>query len=57
MRALVFEPRKEEIKKMVGEVDKDNTGQLSFENFFELNGNKNGRKGHKRRNSESILAV
>ena len=25
---------KEEIKKMVGEVDKDNTGQLSFENFY-----------------------
>ena len=36
MRALGFEPRKEEIKKMVMEVDKDNGGSLSFDNFLAL---------------------
>merc|ERR550539_1571213 len=36
MRALGFEPRKEEIKKMISEVDKDNSGQLSFYNFLSL---------------------
>lgn len=28
MRALGFEPKKEEIKKMVAEIDKDGTGTL-----------------------------
>ena len=36
MRALGFEPRKEEIKKMVCEVDKDNSGSLTFDNFLSL---------------------
>lgn len=36
MRALGFEPKKEDIKKMVAEVDKDNTGRLSFDNFLNL---------------------
>ena len=36
MRALGFEPRKEEIKKMVSEVDKEATGQLSFDAFLSL---------------------
>ena len=47
MRALGFEPRKEEIKKMVGEVDKDNTGQLSFENFLSLMATKMAEKDTK----------
>ncbi|XP_005372738.1 PREDICTED: centrin-1 [Chinchilla lanigera] len=34
MRALGFEPRKEEIKKMVAEVDKEGTGKISFNDFL-----------------------
>ncbi|XP_026137158.1 caltractin-like [Carassius auratus] len=34
MRALGFEPKKEEIKKMIGEVDKDATGKISFGDFL-----------------------
>ena len=45
MRALGFEPRKEEIKKMVMEVDKDNGGSLSFDNFLALMARKI-RSGH-----------
>lgn len=33
MRALGFEPKKEEIKKMISEVDKDGTGKISFADF------------------------
>ena len=47
MRALGFEPRKEEIKKMVAEVDKDNSGQLSFENFLSLMATKMAEKDTK----------
>ncbi|XP_061541834.1 uncharacterized protein cetn2 [Phyllopteryx taeniolatus] len=36
MRALGFEPKKEEIKKMIGEVDKDATGKISFSNFLSV---------------------
>lgn len=34
MRALGFEPKKEEIKKMIGEVDRDGTGKISFTDFL-----------------------
>lgn len=34
MRALGFEPKKEEIKKMIGEVDKDGTGKISLSDFL-----------------------
>lgn len=34
MRALGFEPKKEEIKKMISEVDKDATGKISFADFL-----------------------
>ena len=30
MRALGFEPKKEEIKKMIAEIDKEGTGKLYF---------------------------
>lgn len=36
MRALGFEPKKEEIKKMAQEVDKEATGKISFEDFLKL---------------------
>ncbi|XP_036176881.1 centrin-1 [Myotis myotis] len=34
MRALGFEPKKEEMKKMVSEVDKEGTGRISFNDFL-----------------------
>lgn len=34
MRALGFEPKKEEIKKMIAEVDKEATGKISFSDFM-----------------------
>ena len=34
MRALGFEPRKEEMKRMISEVDKEGTGKISFNDFL-----------------------
>lgn len=34
MRALGFEPKKEEIKKMISDVDKDGMGKISFADFL-----------------------
>lgn len=36
MRALGFEPKKEEIKKLIAEIDKGGTGTISFEDFFAI---------------------
>lgn len=36
IRALGFEPKKEEIKKMIAEIDKDSSGKLSFNDFLQL---------------------
>ena len=36
MRALGFEPKKEEIKKMVAEVDKDGSGKIKYDDFLHL---------------------
>ncbi|XP_048219517.1 centrin-1 [Perognathus longimembris pacificus] len=36
MRALGFEPRKEEMKKMISEVDKEGTGKISFNDFLAM---------------------
>ena len=47
MRALGFEPRKEEIKKMLTEVDKDNSGKLTFDGFLSLMANKMSEKDTK----------
>jgi len=47
MRALGFEPRKEEIKKMVSEVDKEATGRLSFDAFLSLMASKMSEKDSK----------
>ncbi|KFO37665.1 centrin-2-like [Fukomys damarensis] len=34
MRALGFEPKKEEIKKMISEIDKEGTGKMNFSGFL-----------------------
>ncbi|XP_063909615.1 uncharacterized protein LOC135127162 isoform X2 [Zophobas morio] len=36
IRALGFEPKKEEIKKMIADVDVKGTGKLSFDDFVQL---------------------
>ncbi|XP_071425423.1 centrin-1-like [Pithys albifrons albifrons] len=34
MRALGFEPRQEEIKEMISDMDKEGTGKISFDDFL-----------------------
>ena len=34
MRALGFEPKKEEIKKMISEIDKEGTEKMNFSDFL-----------------------
>mmetsp|Transcript_7473 Transcript_7473/g.6801 ORF Transcript_7473/g.6801 Transcript_7473/m.6801 type:complete len:168 (+) Transcript_7473:46-549(+) len=36
MRALGFEPKKDEIKKMIAEVDKEGTGTIEYQDFLDL---------------------
>lgn len=36
MRALGFEPKKEEIKRMVADVDREGKGVVEFPDFLEL---------------------
>merc|ERR1712062_290609 len=36
MRALGFEPKKEEIKKLIAEIDKESTGTIDFNDFLTL---------------------
>ena len=36
MRALGFQPKKEEIKKMISDIDKDGSGTIDFNDFLSL---------------------
>lgn len=36
MRALGFEPKKEEIKKMVADIDKEGSGTIDFPEFLNM---------------------
>mmetsp|Transcript_51707 Transcript_51707/g.155186 ORF Transcript_51707/g.155186 Transcript_51707/m.155186 type:complete len:117 (-) Transcript_51707:88-438(-) len=36
MRALGFEPKKEEVRKMIAEVDKDGSGTIDFDEFIAM---------------------
>ena len=36
MRALGFEPKREEIKKMIADVDKDGSGVIDFPEFLDM---------------------
>jgi Ca2+-binding EF-hand superfamily protein len=36
MRALGFEPKKEDVKRMIAEVDKEGAGTIDFNDFLEL---------------------
>ncbi|GIX96070.1 centrin-1 [Caerostris darwini] len=45
LRALGFEPKKEEIKKMVSEIDKDSTGKIAYDDFYKLMSEKINDKG------------
>ncbi|KAJ3126480.1 hypothetical protein HK098_007462 [Nowakowskiella sp. JEL0407] len=44
MRALGFEPKKDEIRKMIADVDKDGTGMIDFNDFLELMTSKMGER-------------
>lgn len=36
MRALGFEPKKEEIKKMIADIDKEGSGTIDFGDFLSI---------------------
>ena len=36
MRALGFEPKKEEIRRMMADIDKDGSGTIDFDEFMQL---------------------
>lgn len=36
MRALGFEPKKEEVKKMIADIDRDGSGTIDFEEFLQV---------------------
>lgn len=44
MRALGFEPKKEEIRKMIAELDKDGSGTVDFPEFLEMMTTKMGER-------------
>jgi centrin-1 len=44
MRALGFEPKKDEIKKMISDIDKDGSGTIDFQEFLEMMTNKMSEK-------------
>ena len=46
MRALGFEPKKEEIKKMISDIDKDGSGTIDFQEFLEMMTSKMVRRSH-----------
>ena len=47
MTALGFEPKEEEIKKMISEIDKEGTGTLDFNDFLSLMTSKMSEKDSK----------
>ena len=46
-RALGFEPKKEEIKKMIADIDKDGSGTIDFEEFLQMMTAKMGERDSK----------
>ena len=44
MRALGFEPSKEDIKKMISDIDKDGSGQIEFDEFLKMMTDKMGNR-------------
>ena len=52
-RALGFEPKKEEVKKMIADIDKDGSGTIDFEEFLTMMTTKMGERDSK----EEILKV
>jgi len=47
MRALGFEPKKEEIKKMISDIQKENSGTIDFNDFLQLMSQKMAEKDSK----------
>jgi centrin-1 len=53
MRALGFEVKKEELRKMITDIDADGSGHIEFPEFLEMMTGKMGRKTRRRRSSKS----
>jgi len=47
MRALGFEPKKEEIRKMIADIDKDGSGTIDFDEFLTMMTVKMGQRDSK----------
>merc|ERR1719148_649756 len=47
MRALGFEPKKEEIRKMIADIDKDGSGTIDFDEFIIMMTSKMGERDSK----------
>ena len=47
MRALGFEPKKEEIRKMIADIDKDGSGTIDFDEFLVMMTSKMGQRDTK----------
>jgi hypothetical protein len=52
-RALGFEPKKEEVKKMIADIDKDGSGTIDFDEFLTMMTAKMGERDSK----EEIMKV
>lgn len=52
-RTLGFEPKKEEVKKMIADMDKDGSGTIGFDAFFTMMTSKMG----ERDSTEKIMKV
>lgn len=57
MRALGFEPKKEEIKKMIQDVDKDGSGTIDYNEFLQMMTMKMVRVWTGHLTSQTILAI
>ncbi len=56
-RALGFEPKKEEIKKMIADIDKDGSGTIDFEEFLQMMTAKMGERDSKVCSTTTLFAL
>ena len=56
-RALGFEPKKEEIKKMIADIDKDGSGTIDFEEFLQMMTAKMGERDSKVWSTTALFAL
>jgi len=54
---LGFEPKKEEIKKMIADIDKDGSGTIDFEEFLQMMTAKMGERDSKVCSTTTLFAL